>query len=253
MKTLWTFGCSFTAEYYPVDHKFIRSHYDDYKDWRGGTLPDVWPTLLGKKLNLEVKNMAFGGDSNYSIFDQFLNVVDLIREGDMVIFGWTHVVRFQAANPDSRNGFNQILPSITDYPETGLSIKTVEEILVNRSNSIWIKEVLNWIKFINLYMEKSKINIFHWTSDTDIFNKDSDFIDDKRFIVVKDENQPNMILGYLSEPMFHNNTSVAKIIEETNGEVSDCHFGEYGHKVQSKYFYEHIINNLQYKIDENRG
>jgi hypothetical protein len=160
MKTLWTFGCSFTAEYYPVDHKFIRSHYDDYKDWRGGTLPDVWPTLLGKKLNLEVKNMAFGGDSNYSIFDQFLNVVDLIREGDMVIFGWTHVVRFQAANPDSRNGFNQILPSITDYPETGLSIKTVEEILVNRSNSIWIKEVLNWIKFINLYMEKSKINIF---------------------------------------------------------------------------------------------
>jgi hypothetical protein len=70
---------------------------------------------------------------------------------------------------------------------------------------------------------------------------------------VKDENQPNMILGYLSEPMFHNNTRVAKIIEETNGEVSDCHFGEYGHKVQSKYFYEHIINNLQYKIDENRG
>ena len=57
MGTLWTFGCSFTAEYNPVGDKFVRNNYDEYKDWRGGTLPDVWPTLLGKKLNLKVKKV----------------------------------------------------------------------------------------------------------------------------------------------------------------------------------------------------
>lgn len=247
MGTLWTFGCSFTAEYYPVGDEFVRSNYDEYKDWRGGTLPDVWTTLLGKKLNLEVKNMAFGGDSNYSIFNQFLNVVDLIKEGDVVIFGWTHVVRFQAANPTSRDGFNQILPSITDYPDTGLSIKTVEEILVNRSNPIWLKEVLNWIKFINLYMEKTKINIFHWTSDSDIFNCDSEFINDKKFITPPCGNSwehHHMMLGYLSLPFQYSGKMIGKIIDETDGLISDCHFGEHGHKVQAEYFYKHIIKNI---------
>ena len=36
MGTLWTFGCSFTAEYNPVGDKFVRNNYDEYKDWRGG-------------------------------------------------------------------------------------------------------------------------------------------------------------------------------------------------------------------------
>ena len=44
-KTLWTFGCSFTAEYHPVGFPEQRSNYDDYKDWRGGNLPKVWPTV----------------------------------------------------------------------------------------------------------------------------------------------------------------------------------------------------------------
>lgn len=248
MRTLWTFGCSFTAEYYPVGDEFIRGNYDEYKDWRGGTLPDVWPTLLGKKLNLEVKNMAFGGDSNYAIFDQFLNVVDLIKEGDVIIFGWTHAVRFQAANPISRNGFNQILPSITNYPDTGLSIKAVEEILVNRSNPIWIKEVLNWIKFINIFCDKTNVNIFHWTSDLDIFNCNSEFINDKKFITPPCDNpweHHHMMLGYLSEPFQYGGKMIGKIIDETDGLIPDCHFGEHGHKVQAEYFYKHIIENLK--------
>lgn len=247
MGTLWTFGCSFTAEYYPVGDKFIRSYYDDYKDWRGGTLPDVWPTLLGKKLNLEVKNMAFGGDSNYAILNQFLEVVDLIKQGDIVIFGWTHVVRFQAANPGSRSGFNQILPSITNYPETGLSSKAIEEILVNRSNPIWLKEVQLWINFINLFCEKSNINVFHWTSDFDIFNCNSEFINDKKYIIPPCDNSSehhHMMLGYLSEPFWYGGKTIAKLIEETDGLIPDCHFGEHGHKIQCEYFYKHIIKNI---------
>ena len=252
MKTLWTFGCSFTGEYYPIDHPIMKSTYDDYKKWKGGYISKVWPTLLGEKLEYQVKNMGRGGDSNYGILEQFFKCADKIKEGDIVIFGWTHIARFIAANETIRD-FNQVLPSQLNYEDTGLSSKTIDEILINRTNPLWLSEVINWIKFINLYMEKSKINIFHWTSDENIFNKESYFVDNKRFIVVREENQPKMILGYLSEPMFHNNKRIAKIVEETNGEVNDCHFGEFGHKVQSEYFYNHIINNLQYSTNESRN
>jgi hypothetical protein len=247
MKTLWTFGCSFTAEYYPVGENFARSYYDDYKDWRGGTLPDIWPTILGNKLNLKVENKAFGGDSNYAILNQFLNVVDLIKENDIVIFGWTNVVRFQAANPKSYDGFNQILPSMIDYPDTGLSKKSIEEILINRSDSIWLTEVLNWIKFINLYCDKMKINIFHWSSDENILNCKNVDINDKRYITppCEDEEQNHhLLLGYLSEPFWYGGKRIAKLIEETDGLIPDCHFGEHGHRIQAEYFYKHIIDNL---------
>ena len=72
MRTLWTFGCSFTAEYDPIDGIFFpfENDFDKYKKWRGGNLPPVWPTILGDKLNCKVMNCAVGGSSNYNIFNQ---------------------------------------------------------------------------------------------------------------------------------------------------------------------------------------
>jgi len=245
MGTLWTFGCSFTGEYYPVDQHFTVSNYDLYKKWRGGNLPKIWPTLLGEKLNFEIQNKGMGGDSNYGILMKFMDVVDLIKEGDIVVFGWTNVVRFMAAN-GSINDFNQIVPTHNEYPETGLSKKTISEILVNRSEPIWKSEIINWIKFINLFMEKNKTNVYHWTSDDNLFDADSEFTDLKRFIVVRGLFYNPMILGYLSHEDWYGGKQMAKIVEETNGEVNDCHFGEFGHKTQAEYFYNHIINNLQF-------
>ena len=243
MKTLWTFGCSFTADYSPIDHPTIKSKYDYYKKWKGGVIPKVWPTLLGEKLGCKVENMGRGANSNYAIIKQFFKCVDKIKEGDIIIFGWTSIERFIVANYYI-NDFSHVLPSQLNYEGTGLSNRTIEEILINRTNPLWLGEVVDWIKFINLYTSKSKINIFHWTSDNRIFNKDSDFIDDKKFIVVKDEPKSTGMITYLSLPKFHNNKKIAKIIQETNGVIDDCHFGEYGHKVQSDFFYEHIKENI---------
>jgi hypothetical protein len=178
---------------------------------------------------------------------KFMDVVDLIKEGDIVIFGWTNVVRFMAAN-GSINDFNQIVPTHNAYPETGLSEKTISEILVNRSEPIWKSEIINWIKFINLFMEKNKTNVYHWTSDDNLFDADSVFADLKRFIVVRGLFYNPMILGYLSDEDWYGGKQMAKIVEETNGEVNDCHFGEFGHKTQAEYFYNHIINNLQFDL-----
>ena len=91
------------------------------------------------------------------------------------------------------------------------------------------------------------INIFHWTSDSDIFNCESDFIEDKKFITPPCDDlnhNHHMMLGYLSDSRWYDGKLNAKIIEETNGLIPDCHFGEYGHKKQADYFYNHIINNL---------
>ena len=71
-KTLWTFGCSFTAEYHPVGHPQQRSNYDDYKDWRGGNLPKVWPTVLAEMMDYDVKNCGEGGAANQTIFWKFI-------------------------------------------------------------------------------------------------------------------------------------------------------------------------------------
>jgi predicted nucleotidyltransferase component of viral defense system len=93
-----------------------------------------------------------------------------------------------------------------------------------------------------------------WSDDLDFFvNNDSNFVDKSRFIISPySHDVPKMLLGYLSEPHYYDGQYKAKIIEETNGEINDCHFGEYGHKIQSEYFHNHIINNLQYPTNENR-
>ena len=44
MNTLFTFGCSYTADYNVMTNQ-------KYNDFKGGTLPDVWPKVLSKKLN----------------------------------------------------------------------------------------------------------------------------------------------------------------------------------------------------------
>ena len=78
MNTLWTFGDSFTAEYFPVDDPSQPSNYDKFKEYRGGNLPEIWPSLLSKKLGLKLENKGVGGDSNYGIFNQFINYCEQI-------------------------------------------------------------------------------------------------------------------------------------------------------------------------------
>jgi hypothetical protein len=241
MSKLWTFGDSFTAEYSPVGNSNHISNYDKYKEWRGGTLPDIWPTLLSKKLNFELKNLAIGGSSNSGIFRQFLEICEQIESGDILILGWSNVVRFEVANIDE-NKFNQILPCDEEFKGTYLSKTTINEMLVNHSHKLWVKEVHNWIKFINLFCNKNNIRVFHWTSDYKIFNYYSEIANDEKFIVCRHPAfRDHSIIQYLQQPFhFDINRHLATIEHETVKKIIDYHFGELGHKCQSEYFYNHI-------------
>ena len=248
MKTLWTFGDSFTEDYYPIDNPDLYGTYDEYKKWKGGVKPDVWPILLANKLGYEIKNLAKGGSSNYGIIEQFTNVCELIKEEDIVIFGWSNMVRFTVVNVD-QNDFTQILPCDSGFDGTYLSKKTIEEILVNHSNPIWANEIQKWIKFINIFLESINVKVYQWTTDKRIFNYYSDFIDEKRFIVCTHPIfRDHSIIQYLQQTFnYENDSDVGTIERETKGEIIDYHFGEYGHKCQAEYFYNFIQGNI---VDE---
>lgn len=250
MNSLYTFGCSFTAEYFPVGYLNMPSKYDEYKEWRKGSLPDVWPKLLASKLNYNCENKAVGGSSNYEIFRQFINVLEHIKQNDILIFGWTSILRYNVAN-FCDNNFNNILPN-TNIPVNclRLSQQTLEEMTYNRSHSVWLTEIHGYIKLINILIKSLGAHVFHWTSDDHIFNNESDFVNEKNFILPKSIDGSNVLfdmMGYLATlcAIETNNGELnAKIIEETKGLVEDCHFGEHGHKYQAEYFYKHIKNNI---------
>ena len=125
--TLWTFGCSFTAEYEPIDnvHPPYENNYDRYRNWRGGTLPLTWPNIMAKFMDYNVMNCALGGSSNYNILMQFSNISHLIKKDDILIFGWSKLTRFIAAN-FVENIFNNVLPVGSNYNDLGMSQNTID-------------------------------------------------------------------------------------------------------------------------------
>ena len=95
-------------------------------------------------------------------------------------------------------------------------------------------------------MDSIGVEVYHWTSDETIFDQYSTFIDNKRFIVVDEENNPTgktLLLGHINMPMFYDGVLKGRIRDETNHVIPDDHQGEFGHKVQAEYFYKHILKN----------
>lgn len=243
MSTLWTFGCSFTAEYYPVGCPNMPSKYDEYKKWRNNNLPDVWPTLLANKLGYECQNRAVGGSSNYLIFKQFLDFVHSVKKDDILIFGWTNSARFQLVN-EEENVFNQIQPnSVGGFPGISVSQNAINEVLINRTHNLWIEEVFSWMLLINIYLNKIGAHVFHWTSDEHITIQFKNlFKDDYRIIKGNDYENINRCIMSEIEDLCNeqHDRLIAKISQETNETVDDGHFGEYGHITQSEYMYNYI-------------
>ena len=252
MSKLWTFGCSFTAEYDPIDyiHPPYENNFDKYRTFKGGEFPKTWPNILAEKIGYEIMNCALGGASNYHIFNQFMDVCELIEKDDILIFGWTQLGRFIAVNT-VQNLISQVLPNGAEYDDLGMSKTTIEEILVNRTHPLWKTEVMNWIKFINVFVEKIGVEAYHWSSDDRIFDaQNKEVFNDNKFIVVRDpgaiESQiyvdKHNMMWYLTHQDHYGGTQKGKIMDETNYEIMDGHMGELGHKVQFEMFYDHISN-----------
>lgn len=234
--TLWTFGCSFTAYYHLTDSG--ESPYDKYVKWKGGSVPKIWPEILSENLKLDLKNLGIGGSSNYTIFSKFIQNHKYIKPNDTVIIGWTSSLRFRAAH-DANNQFVELLPFMIDYGSDLYTKDTLKEIFNNRFSSIWCREIWEWVSIINSYCKNNNINIYHWSSDNNLF-KDKTIRMGEDYSFIKNLNG-DLDCWHECTTLYSNGMS--RILDETYGLVNDVHHGEFGHKSQAKYFYDYIINN----------
>jgi hypothetical protein len=89
MKTLWTFGDSFT---YGNGCDVDDLYYIDY--FKNGD--KIWPQWLSELLNINLKNCGVGGYSNDMILDSIIDNWKDIKKGDVVLIGFTYPHRFDA-------------------------------------------------------------------------------------------------------------------------------------------------------------
>jgi hypothetical protein len=205
MATVWTFGDSFTERYNPI---FEWSK--QYIDWKG-YVPKVYGNFVSEMLDYDLQNLGKAGSDNYTIFETFCKTYSKIKDGDIVIMGWTSPVRFRLVNKFGK--WTPLIPNFENYLEDFdlISLDMVNQIFINRDHRQYIDEVNNWIKFINSACNNKKI--IHWST-------------------IKGEGELNTYHFFEME----------KIIKETNGEVNDMHFSENGQLELSKKLLEIIMN-----------
>lgn len=194
MNNLWVFGDSASAPFYDNSTEWRRK----YVEWKG-YIPKHYTQLLSEYLNLELKVFAIDGASNHNIFEMFCQHVKSINKDDIVIFNWTEGSRFRLVSDTQE--WHSIGVWYIDNPKSfdrfsNISIDTVEQILINRSDNLKTiyDEVHHWIHFINHHLSNNKV--IHWTP-----RKQDDF---------------NILQIYGCET----------ILDETKNEVSDLHLSE---------------------------
>lgn len=219
MNTLFTFGCSYTADFESNNLK----NYLEYKEYRGGTYPKSWPTLLSEKIGMNIKNFGIGGTGNQSIFEQFCIHCDEINKNDVVIIEWSFIHRYRMALENNWHHLTLGAPFIHFNEIANIIIE-------NRTNDLYVDEIFNFIKLINEFSKSKKFKIFYWFADEEMKKRLSkDTIDIENFICwEKSIKYETRLQGGIT------------IKEETNNVVNDTHFGELGHQIQSNIFYDYI-------------
>lgn len=146
LSRLVTFGDSFTFGHYLEDSE-----------------TQAWPSVLGKKLNLDVVNKAEPGSSNVEILAEILNF-DFV-EDDMVIVGWTYVERDVVFKEKSLFSFggNKRLQAWIDDPVSK------QWLTIYTDYDMGIKSGLH-IHHAELYLNSLGLTQYHFLSHIQSYN-----------------------------------------------------------------------------------
>jgi len=211
MNTLWSFGDSFSTPYGEKPYN-AAEQYIKYKGYE----PKIFPNIVAEKLEMECVINAKGGLDNYSILENVCNIADKVKDGDIIIIGWSHINRFRIVK---KNGeWLSILPFLRLGKFEQMNMDLLDMLAVNRLDfeKNYTEEVNSWIKLINRSFSKNIV--IHWSA----FHKSK-----------------------INAMRFRNITTIRM---ETRNSVDDGHYGEMGHIELSNVFlnliYKKNISNL---------
>jgi hypothetical protein len=245
MSKLYTFGCSFTEDFEPFFKKQKYNLRTDYiHDFHNGKIPKSWTEILAEKLNLEFsvcgaincdsKFTEKYGNTNKSIFFNFIRFTHEIKKNDIVIIEWTFLERF-IWHQEMVNGFTSVLPN--QYPPGELPPEFFDQIIYNKSNLNWYIEIKNYQKIINELATAKGFKVYYWSIDDRYYHYFADEIKlNKQYLLNNLFEQHSLFLTTIK------NYGGKTIEEETDGKIRDTHFGETGHQVIADLFYKHLVN-----------
>ena len=212
-KKIWIFGDSYST---PYSNKEVGAWAKEYIKWKGYE-PKTFGDILGDELEVEVMHFGIGGIDNDTLFESIYKSAPLIQKEDIVIIGWSSLIRFRLAT--LQNKFATIIPNFGIHNSLSfISKNTIEEILVNRTLWSYYKELYDRIEFLNWLFKDTKL--IQWTP------------------------------FYFNSIKIYGDASITTIHTETNEELKDYHYSEKGHRELANTFLEFINNDkLRNKIN----
>jgi hypothetical protein len=229
MKTLWTFGCSYTEGFVEGSETF-----QQYKKYCGGEFPKTWPQILSEKLGYVLINKGEGASGNQQIFQEFCKNSDKFTQNDIIIIGWTFLERYRIALDNGT--WLKLGPGKISH-DTVISEDCHEAIVLNRTLRPYVEEIYNYEKLIDRFCESLSINVYYWTIINElIYNQPPEILNNRKYLIndlIKDQ--------YDNVFTVSNKFGGYNINDETNGLIKDFHQGKTGHVVQAELFYKHIV------------
>lgn len=207
MSTLWTFGDSFTFGHGCRPDGPLPEYCNNYK--KDGD--DVWPNLLGKMLNTEIKNFGKCGASNDFIIDCIIDNWDNFKENDFVIIATTFHSRFDVPLKNKLSLSTNYWESVDLKNFVGDEREQMETIVNFQyyfaDNELYKIRHLKRFNFLHKLLRKNKITTFGW-----------------------------------DVPLLTESNRFEKIIHATNGEMEDYHFSFKGNRDFADMVYDRIKN-----------
>jgi hypothetical protein len=213
MKRIWYFGDSNTEDYntnYPWAKQYL--------EWKGYK-PEHWTKLFAERLGLPYSNFGLGGSDNYTIFKSLSDNIEMIGDNDIVIIGWTTVIRGRIANMNSNEWFT--ITPICNPDFKYITTDAILQLVSIRDSPLYVHEVLDWQKVIKRAFKTN--TLIFWSTFPEFLHRG---IMDSRYW--KGER------GYLS------------INSETKGVINDEHFCEVGNVIIADAMWNYIDNPPSY-------
>ncbi len=206
---IWIFGDSFSVPFEThINNKcgWAIDYYNYKKE-----MPKTFGSVLSNLLKTDVRNLAIPGCDNYTMFHSYIKNIENIKKDDIVIMGWSEVVRFRLAS--KLNTWISFVPNFDNELKKmqNISNQTIIEVCINRLSDVYIDELNDFIKIMKYSLPNNVI--YNWSPFLNIRNSVA--------------NLENII-------------APSGINIETNGLVNDYHYGEIAHLNLAMYFYKKI-------------